>query len=175
MDESWRLPLAYLIFALVALFETTRREDRLAAGMTDDTFDAAVTTFAWRQVGLTEFLIMILTALFLAVLVAALFEITMRWAAQSPPTLAASRRLFGQTLVRTPDWRWALGKAVLLNAGLAFIVVFILFWSGEATITMLAPKEDLKAGKANVTKVISSISNIPPSAEGTQNPVAEGF
>ena len=190
-DDSWQLLLAYLIFAMVALFATKRREDRLAAGMTDDTFDAAlasalwcglpigfaaaVTTFAWRQVGLTEFWIMILTALFLAVLVAALFEITMRWAAQSPPTLAASRRLFGQTLVRTPDLRWALGKAVLLNAGLAFIVVFILFWGGEATITMLAPKEDLKAGKANVTKVISSISNIPPSAEGTQNPVAEGF
>jgi uncharacterized protein (DUF2267 family) len=156
--------------------------------MTDDTFDAAlasalwcglpigfaaaVTTFAWHQGGLTEFWIMILTALFLAVLVVALFEITMRWAAQSPPTLAASRRLFGQTLVRARDLRWALGKAVLLNAGLAFIVVFVLFWGGEATITMLAPKEDLKAGKANVTKVINTI---PPLAEGNQNIVAESF
>jgi hypothetical protein len=186
--DSWHLLLAYLIFAMVALFATKRREDRLAAGMTDDTFDAAlasalwcglpigftaaVTTFAWRQGGLTEFWIMILTALFLAVLVAALFEITMRWAAQSPPTLAASRRLFGQTPVRAQDLRWTLGKAVLLNAGLAFIVVLVLFWGGEATITMLAPKEDLKAGKANVTKVINTIPLLP---EGNQNTVAESF
>src|SRR5262249_3707786 len=73
------------------------------------------------------------------------------------------------------DLPWVLGKAVLLNAGLAFIVVFMLFWGGEATITMLAPKEDLEAGKASVTKVINSINNIPPQAEGNQNPVAEGF
>src|SRR5262249_23561102 len=78
----------------------------------------------------------------------------------------------GQTFVRTQDLRWALGKAVLLNAGLAFIVVFVLFWVGEAAITTLAPKEDLEAGK---THLASMISNIPSQVESNRDPVVEGF
>jgi hypothetical protein len=187
-DDFWHLTIAVLIFLMTALFATKRREARFIAGNTDNAFDAAlasaffcglpigfvaaITTFVLHQGGLTRFWVMLATGLFLAMLTAFLFEIVMRWAAQTPPTRGVLRRLSGSMLSSGQDLHWMLGRAVLLYAAASFVVVFVLFWVGEAVIAKRAPMEFLGAAERYLTR-LTSTKGYSPKSEEDLSPISE--
>jgi hypothetical protein len=178
-EDFWYLTIAVLIFFMTALFATKRREARFIAGNTDKALDptltalycglpigfvAAIMTFAWHQAfawhqdGLERFLMMLATGLCLAMLIAFLFEIVMRWAAQTPPTPGALRRLSGSMLSAPQDFRRMLGRAVLLCAAASFVMVFVLSWIGEAVIARGAPKASLDSARSYLTPLATGYS-----------------
>ena len=179
-DDFYHLTIAVLIFAMTALFATKRREARFIAGNTDKALDATLTalycglpigivaaimTFgwhqAWHQDGLPRFLIMLATGVCLAMLTAFLFEIIMRWAAQTPPTQGASRRLTGSVLCAPQELHRTVGCAAVLYAVATFIVVFVISWIGEAAIARGTPKETVDAAGRYLKRLDAGYSANP--------------
>jgi len=172
-EESWHLTNAMLVFCMTGLFTIRRRERRLSNGTKEKAFDAAlgsaiycglpigvvaaVVTFTLHGQGLTIFWVMLSTALCLAVLSSLLFEFIMRLAAQSPPTRGALQRL-SVAMPPTDLYSW-LGRSVLIVSSATFVIVFVLFWVEQVTISKRLPKEALDDAEAYLTKLVESYSS----------------
>ncbi len=170
-NHSWQLTLAFLVYVMTALLVTKRRESRLIDGKSERILDAslgaaffcglpiglvaAVTTFALYQGGLARFWAMFWTGLALSISAAFLFEVIMRWAAQSPPTASALRQGVGPDRSVRIELRGLVVHSVLLYAMVAAVAAFVMFWLGQQLVVSGAPAEAAKEAHIALTKVMA--------------------
>jgi hypothetical protein len=168
VEQKWHLTLAFLVFLLTAFFVNRWRERRLASGDWKYSSDviirctmvttivvaliSSLVAFAVHQGGSERFYAMLLVALGMALPSTLMFQLLMRWAATSAPTMEAVAARVGYRANPAELFRTALYAGGIYSA-VAFVFAFVLYWPSDYTIVKGTPKQ-------YVESAIISLNNI---------------
>jgi hypothetical protein len=168
VEQKWHLTLALLVFLLTAFFVTRWREKQLASGDWKYSSDvilrcSAFTTiaigtvsslvaFALHQGGSGRFYAMLMVGFGMALPSTLLFQLLMRWASTSTPTMEAVAARIGcksvaSELIKTSVYAGG------FYATVALVAVFVLYWPADYTIVTSTPQQIIESA-------INSVNNI---------------